>query len=81
MNFKSNFVSCLILALVQFESVQPNVWTSLASRINRFAYSMVNRIVHPYTEMLEIIQSQTTKALCGRNTVAKDIKTSYDSFI
>lgn len=80
MDINSIFVSCFILALVQFGSVQlkPDVWSSFATGINTFANSMVNAVVHPYSETLGFIKSQTTKDLCRRNTVPKDIKTNYN---
>ncbi|XP_055307113.1 lipase 3-like [Sitodiplosis mosellana] len=66
--FKTIFVSCLILALTQFGSVQPSVWSTIATRINRWASRMVDIVGHPYSRAVRIFQSPTTKALCKRNT-------------
>lgn len=68
---KSVLMWCFIVTLVQFGTIQleSEIWSSIATKINRWASKAVDILFRPYTEMVAIIQSSTTKDLCRRNTV------------
>lgn len=72
-SFELVLVICLILTLSQFGSVQSEVsfWDTVGTGINRFAVWTLNIVTYPYVLAAGTIQSETTKALCKRNTVQK----------
>lgn len=75
-SFKFIFVCYFIVALSQFGSAQsePGLWASIATRINTWTFALVDLVAPSFARTVGAEQSETTKALCKRNTVKKCIE-------